>query len=179
MSIQYEYLGETDLQSMSAEESEFYNFLPLCMAVTQIAFLCEESAEEFVRRAKLMGLINEVEKGALRKFYGLKINVNTSSSYEWAVNCMGKTGDFLFNEDDIQPDDVSERIFDIVYSYYEDDTEEEFRGKIREVVRDYNRGIREMPHKEDSCGLEWQKKIRATCLLYEENKEKREEDLTS
>ena len=95
MSLNYEYYG-TNWESFDKEDRAAYHNLPWWLLAADVGYLNEDSVDEVVERADLLGwTIKETNDGVekeralkkedLEKFYGLRTNVETLTRREWAL----------------------------------------------------------------------------------------------
>lgn len=86
MSLNFKYLGKEDTKLWSKDDWTTYNVLIWATMATDINYLCEESADEFVRRLNSTRIYNEeIKKEDIVKFYGLSTNADLLTSHQWAL----------------------------------------------------------------------------------------------
>jgi len=183
MPLRWEYLGGVDLGKLTEEQRSLYNLLPLAMAVTDIGYLCEESADEFVRRSNAMELYDRrIGQSDLEPFLGLRTNAATLTSFEWALKHMTARGKCEADASEVQPGTLKEsllRVLDAVFGH--DVWDRECHGALHEaldgLIREYSRGIAVVPHWQDGCGREWIEKIQE--LAGSEENQRRYDDLVA
>ena len=162
MSLTWEYLGKTNLKKLSAAQKRLYDGLPLMMAATEIGYLCRETADEFCRRCNACQFGNRpLTVNDLRPFFGLRTNVQTVSSYEWALRHMGVRGNVpIESNGDLQPHRLQETILKALeridgQDVWHGERYEGFRRDLHAIVQAYSRGIVKMPWGEDTFGSKW------------------------
>ncbi len=86
MSLNFQYFGKENTDTWTEEDWSTYNALVWFTLAVDIGYLCEESAEEFVRRVNIQKLCKEtLTVEMIEKFNGLCTNVTTLTARDWAV----------------------------------------------------------------------------------------------
>jgi hypothetical protein len=103
MALHYEYRGTEDTSKWTDQDWQMYKNLAWITAVISISYLCEESADEFVRRMNLLkplimtdeeGNVVEADVEMLRPYFGLSTNATNRTGDQWAkVFCGNKKAD--------------------------------------------------------------------------------------